>query len=144
MNVMSLRVCLVVATLALAGCAANSKNRDLGETGAGATGAEAAVTTVSDGTPRGAAAGEVDAGLTDAEEQGADERTRLALYVADSGLIATTQAGLIKLGYDPGPVDGLMGARTSAAIRAYQIDQGLRVDGAPTPDLERHILGQFD
>ena len=137
---MSLRIGLVVAMLALAGCAAGNKDRGLGEAGVSVTDPAAAPAVSSDAEP----AGETDDERLDAEESGADEATRLALYEADSGLIATTQAGLIKLGYDPGPVDGLMGVRTSAAIRAYQIDQGLEVDGAPTPGLERHILAQFD
>jgi hypothetical protein len=43
--------------------------------------------------------------------------------------VAGVQADLWDLGYDPGPVDGLLGARTRAAIRAYQRDAGLPVDG---------------
>jgi murein L,D-transpeptidase YcbB/YkuD len=31
--------------------------------------------------------------------------------------------------FDPGPVDGLFGPRTEAAVRAYQRDQGVLVDG---------------
>ncbi len=49
--------------------------------------------------------------------------------------IETLQADLRILGYDPGPVDGILGARTAAAIREYQRDTGLRVDGKPTPAL---------
>jgi peptidoglycan hydrolase-like protein with peptidoglycan-binding domain len=42
------------------------------------------------------------------------------------------QAGLQRLGYDPGPADGRMGPRTSAAIRKYQQDNGMAVDGQPS------------
>ena len=49
--------------------------------------------------------------------------------------IETLQADLRALGYDPGPVDGILGARTASAIRAYQRDTGLPVDGRPTPAL---------
>ena len=49
--------------------------------------------------------------------------------------IETLQADLRTLGYDPGPVDGILGARTAAAIRAYQRDAGLPVDGRPSPAL---------
>jgi hypothetical protein len=43
--------------------------------------------------------------------------------------VESAQASLRDLGYDPGLVDGILGARTKAAIRAYQRDTGLPVDG---------------
>jgi hypothetical protein len=49
--------------------------------------------------------------------------------------IASFQAGLRQLGYETGPVDGVIGPRTSAAIRAFQYAEHLAVDGtlsAPT------------
>ena len=39
------------------------------------------------------------------------------------------QTALKRRGYDPGPVDGLMGRRTSNAIRAFQADHGFAVTG---------------
>jgi len=45
------------------------------------------------------------------------------------------QIRLARLGYDPGEADGVMGARTRAAIRAYQIDRGLPGDGFASIDL---------
>lgn len=39
------------------------------------------------------------------------------------------QRNLKHRGYDPGPVDGFMGRRTSRAIRAFQADHGLAVNG---------------
>src|SRR5688500_7848714 len=39
------------------------------------------------------------------------------------------QKALKQQGHDPGPVDGVMGAQTSAALKAYQKKQGLRVTG---------------
>ena len=39
------------------------------------------------------------------------------------------QLALKRRGYDPGPVDGLMGRRTSNAIRAFQAEHGLAVTG---------------
>ena len=56
--------------------------------------------------------------------------------------VASIQGGLRELGYDPGPVDGLYGNRTAQAIRKYQRDQGLRVDGQATAALADHILKQ--
>jgi localization factor PodJL len=42
-------------------------------------------------------------------------------------------------GYDPGPADGSIGPRTTAAIRHYQADAGLTVDGSPTRALLDHL-----
>lgn len=39
------------------------------------------------------------------------------------------QKSLITLGYDPGPVDGIYGSRSRAAVCRYQQDQDLAVDG---------------
>ena len=49
--------------------------------------------------------------------------------------IAAVQADLLDLGYDPGPVDGILGPRTRAAIRAYQDDAHLPVDGLVSASL---------
>ncbi len=40
------------------------------------------------------------------------------------------QAALLKLGYAPGPIDGLFGGRTSAAIKAFEAEHDLPADGA--------------
>lgn len=42
-------------------------------------------------------------------------------------------------GYDPGPADGNPGLRTTAAIRHYQADAGLPVDGRPSQALLDHL-----
>jgi len=39
------------------------------------------------------------------------------------------QQALRALGYDPGGIDGVFGARTAAAVRAFQTARGLTVDG---------------
>jgi hypothetical protein len=61
---------------------------------------------------------------------------------ASSQTVKDIQSGLARLGYDPGPVDGIAGQRTHSAIRAYQQDHGLLVDGQPTPELAEHIREQ--
>lgn len=49
------------------------------------------------------------------------------------------QEGLAAKGYSPGPVDGIIGANTRKAIRAYQQSLGLPADGYPTPALLQRL-----
>ena len=56
-----------------------------------------------------------------------------------SSTVADLQQGLNQLGYDAGPVDGLMGARTRGAIEAYQRQQGLLVTGQVSAGLLAHV-----
>jgi hypothetical protein len=51
------------------------------------------------------------------------------------------QAALAAKGYDPGPIDGKMGAKTRAAIRRYQSDTGFEVTGNPSAALQRSLTG---
>ncbi len=46
-----------------------------------------------------------------------------------------TQKYLRDLGYDPGPVDGVPGSKTQSAVRSFQRDQGIKVDGQITASL---------
>lgn len=63
---------------------------------------------------------------------------------ANGAAVSQIQAGLTELGYDPGPIDGAMGSQTATAIRAYQRDNKLLVDGRPTYQLAQHIDGQLE
>jgi peptidoglycan hydrolase-like protein with peptidoglycan-binding domain len=49
------------------------------------------------------------------------------------------QEELAEHGYDPGPADGIQGARTAAAIRAYQRDAQLPVNGVASKGLLDHL-----
>lgn len=62
-----------------------------------------------------------------------------ALQLAFDAQLQGIQRGLNRLGYDAGPSDGLMGARTRAAIEAYQRDHGLLVTGQASASLAEHI-----
>jgi peptidoglycan hydrolase-like protein with peptidoglycan-binding domain len=56
-------------------------------------------------------------------------------YHGGSGRDATVrdiQAGLQRLGYNPGAADGRMGPKTAAAIRQYEQDNAMPVDGQPS------------
>jgi peptidoglycan hydrolase-like protein with peptidoglycan-binding domain len=47
--------------------------------------------------------------------------------------IQRAQQALKQAGHDPGPIDGVMGARTRAALEAYQKQQGLEASGQLDP-----------
>jgi peptidoglycan hydrolase-like protein with peptidoglycan-binding domain len=57
----------------------------------------------------------------------------------DEGTVRNIQAGLQRLGYDPGPADGRFGPQTEAAIRRFQQDNGLAIDGQPTQTVWQQI-----
>lgn len=72
----------------------------------------------------------------------------LGAYLAESGnqqvaqyssTVLELQRELNRFGFDAGPEDGLMGARTRGAIQAYQRDNQLLVDGQPTSNLLSHV-----
>ena len=54
-------------------------------------------------------------------------------------VVTRVQGGLSQLGYNPGPVDGQFGPQTADAIRDYQRDHGLLVDGRASAQLAEHI-----
>jgi hypothetical protein len=54
-------------------------------------------------------------------------------------LVTDIQRMLTELGYRPGPVDGSYGQRTRQAIKRYQSNTGLSVDGHPSEALRQHL-----
>jgi hypothetical protein len=53
--------------------------------------------------------------------------------------VQTVQRLLTVLGYDPGPVDGLYGLQTRAALQAFQRRAGLPLSDELTPELVNHL-----
>lgn len=51
------------------------------------------------------------------------------------------QTALKTRGYDPGPLDGVRGRRTISAIKGFQADHGLTVDGLAGPKTLAKLLG---
>lgn len=47
--------------------------------------------------------------------------------------VKTAQRRLAALGYDPGPIDGVLGKKTRIAIKHFQVDQEIEIDGRLTP-----------
>ncbi len=58
---------------------------------------------------------------------------------AEVARIKEIQTLLGRLGFDPGPADGSIGEKTRNAIRSYQKELNLPVDGEPSDDLLQHL-----
>jgi hypothetical protein len=58
---------------------------------------------------------------------------------AEMRLKLEVQEALVALGYDIGEIDGRIGPNTQKAIRSYQKEQGLAVNGAPSDSLLAHM-----
>lgn len=58
---------------------------------------------------------------------------------ATSSEVRDIQTGLARLGYDPGPADGVAGPRTREAIRQYQQVNGLAMTGDASPQLAARL-----
>lgn len=53
--------------------------------------------------------------------------------------IKALQTALKDAGYEAGPVDGILGSGTRAALRRFQDDSGLTADGYPDPESRRAL-----
>ena len=58
-----------------------------------------------------------------------------ALTPEPQNMIGKAQSLLDKLGYNIGQADGKLGGRTANAVRLFQLQQGLKVNGQITPEL---------
>jgi uncharacterized protein (TIGR02594 family) len=52
------------------------------------------------------------------------------------------QARLLELGYDPGPIDGVRGRQTIAAVKRFQTAMHLYVDGLVGPQTLKALFGE--
>ena len=80
------------------------------------------------------------------------------MYTGSEGLAATrastfsvliyeselTQPLLSALGFYSGPVDGIVGPRTTSAIKAAQKAYGFEVTGSSSPELSARLKSEFD
>jgi peptidoglycan hydrolase-like protein with peptidoglycan-binding domain len=60
----------------------------------------------------------------------------------DRGDTRNAQQALQAKGYNPGPIDGVHGPRTSAALRDYQKAEGLKVTGEMDGDTRARLMAQ--
>lgn len=136
---MSGRVVVVTASiglsLVLAACGETQGERGLSGAaiGAGAGAVIGAVTPIgpAGGALIGGAAGAATGVLTTPSQVNVGKPVYKSSTGGSAGhsMVRDIQSGLARLGYDPGPPDGHMGPRTAAAIRKYQQDNGMAVDG---------------
>lgn len=70
------------------------------------------------------------------------DRTTFLRKGASGTAVEDLQRKLKEAGFDPGEVDGRMGPKTEAAVRAYQQAKGLQVDGIVGPQTRGALLGQ--
>ncbi|MGV3621824.1 MAG: peptidoglycan-binding protein [Archangium sp.] len=89
---------------------------------------------VSLAAPRGAGVNSVEDITTD--------RTTFLRRGASGSAVEDLQRKLKEAGFDPGEIDGKMGPKTEAAVRAYQQAKGLQVDGIVGPETRASLLGQ--
>lgn len=78
-------------------------------------------------------------GSTAASGAAYDEDGTEAADRAEPATVLAVQRALRRQGYDPGPVDGVEGAQTRAAVRSYQRQNGLAGDGNVDPALLDHL-----
>lgn len=135
---------LGLSALLLAACGSNTGDRAASGAGigAGVGAAVGAVTGLSilQGVVIGAAAGGLTGGLTDASTINlGDPIWATKSQPANASAVSRVQAALTRLGYDPGPIDGAYGPKTEQAIRSYQRNNGLVVDGRATAELAQHL-----
>ena len=135
---------LLSATLVVSACGSSTGDRAASGAGIGA-GAGAVVgaltgLTILEGVLIGAAAGGLTGALTGEDLINLGDPIWASKdKPANASAITRVQAGLARLNYNPGPVDGVQGTQTTTAIKEYQRDHGLTVDGRATAELARHI-----
>ena len=144
----SLALLTVAAPLLLSACGTNSTDRTVSGAGIGAAtgavvGAVTPLTPVGGALLGGAIGGATGALTTPSQVDLGKPVWRNSASAAplpsgagtDPGTVREIQAELQRRGYNVGPVDGRLGPRTEAAIRAFEQRNGLPVDGQPSSAL---------
>lgn len=150
--------CALAGTvLLLSACGTTPEERGLTGAGIGAAGGTVlgAVTglTLVEGALIGAAAGGLAGALTKPEtldlgpplwKRGTrSSGTASQPAVEQRTMVRDVQRDLARLGYYLGPVDGVAGKQTRAAIRQYQADNGLAANGEVSQRLATHVSSQL-
>src|SRR5256886_9871523 len=84
----------------------------------------------------------VDRGVEKTKAKARETKDKIAAQTESSADIRQAQMALKEKGHDPGPIDGIHGPRTSAALRAYQKAENIKVSGRLDADTKSHLMGQ--
>jgi len=68
------------------------------------------------------------------------DATSATAVSAYSLTVLETKKSLVRMGYDPGPIDDQLNPRTVTAIRAYEVKYSLLETGRPSQELLKHML----
>ncbi len=71
----------------------------------------------------------IDSNASTEKRDTVENRTTALTKGAAGSKVKTLQVRLEMQGYDPGPIDGIFGARTATAVKSFQQYKGLRADG---------------
>lgn len=66
------------------------------------------------------------------------------VFGCDLKTVIGVQQALKKIGFDPGPIDGANGPKTAAALRVFQIANGLKGDGLIGPLTRKALRAALD
>lgn len=145
-------IAIVVASLSLSACGTTQGDRTASGAGLGA-GAGAALGAITGGSVLGgaligAAAGGLTGAVTSPDQinlgqpawrQNGQAQSAPAGSAAENRMVRDVQVELDRRGLYKGPIDGIAGRGTQAAIRSYEQRYGLLVDGKPSPALLEHM-----
>ena len=84
----------------------------------------------------------VDRGVDKTKAKGREAKDKVAGKMESSDDVRQAQTALKEKGHDPGPIDGVHGPRTSAALRDYQKAENIKVTGRLDSETKSHLMGQ--
>src|SRR3989454_5028600 len=84
----------------------------------------------------------VDRGVEKTKAKARETKDKIAAQTESSAEIRQGQMALKEKVHDPGPIDGIHGPRTSAALRAYPKAETIKVSGRLDADTKSHLMGQ--
>jgi len=58
----------------------------------------------------------------------------------ETTLVLEIQKSLVRMGFDPGDVNGQLQTMTVSSIKQYEVKHGLLETGKPSPELHKHML----
>jgi hypothetical protein len=85
--------------------------------------------------------GKVDRGLDKTKAKARETKDKIAAKTESSDDVRQAQTALKEKGQDPGPIDGIHGPRTSAALRSYQKAEKIKETGRLDSETKAHLIG---